>query len=145
MDHQQELAFIQTFVRRDRRGRAQLELLSPKRRAAFIGRLAHRYADALDMRFCTPVPPPNSDSRAIHALLARKGAPATCYAISSAGGLDGRWLPLAEALRAAVGAGLPSILICREGRLGYFEAEQEQGPPPRFLIERAEHAAGPPT
>ena len=145
MDHQQELSFIQTFVRRERRERALLELLSPRRRAAFLNRLAHRYADALDMRFCTPVPPPNSDSQAIQALLARKGAPATCYAISSVDAIDGRWLPLEEALQAALGAGRPTILICREGRLGYFEAEQEQGPPPRFLIERAENAPGRPT
>lgn len=137
MDQQQELAFIQSFVRRERRERARLELLTPKRRFTFLNRLCHTYPDILDMRCCTPVPPAENSCPGILALLRRAGAPADCYAISYEEAIDGRWLPLAEALQAVVGLGLPSVLICRERHLAYFEAEQEQGPPPRFLLQRA--------
>lgn len=138
MDQQQELAFIEHFVRRERRERARLELLTPRRRSTFLNRLCHSYADILDMRHCTPVPAAQNDRSGVLALLRRGGAPADCYAISHDDAIDGRWLLLAEALQAAVGLGLPSVLICRAGRLAYFEAEQAQGPPPRLLLQRGE-------
>ncbi|KAB8141177.1 hypothetical protein F8S13_20465 [Chloroflexia bacterium SDU3-3] len=56
--------------------------------------------------------------------------------LSSIAELDGRELPLAHALERVVGYGLPSVVICIAGRLGYFEAEQEHGPPPRYWLER---------
>ncbi len=61
MDADQEVRFIQAFVRRERRERAQFELLSQKKRGAFLNRLCHTYADIFDARYLTPVPLPNSD------------------------------------------------------------------------------------
>jgi hypothetical protein len=50
--------------------------------------------------------------------------------------LDGREVPLFEALSAVVWSGVPCIVICRPGQLAYFQAEQEVGPPPRYVLER---------
>src|SRR5262249_41786921 len=127
---------IQAFVQRERRERAQFELLSPKRRAAFLNRLCHTYPDILDTRYLKPMPASNSDYRAIVRHLTDKHAPATCYVISTRAELDGQGVGLAEALEKVVGFGLPSIVICVPGKLGYFEAEQEVGPPPRYVLER---------
>jgi len=42
---------------------------------------------------------------------------------------------LSEALEQCVGRGMPNILICIPNQHAYFEAEQEVGPPPRFIIK----------
>jgi hypothetical protein len=137
MDCDQEAGFIQAFVRRERRERAHFELLSPKKRAAFLNRLCHTYQDILDTRYLKSIPAPNSDYRAILRHLTHKHAPATCYVISTLAELDGQRVRLADALEKVVGFGLPSIVICLPGTLGYFEAEQEVGPPPQYVLERA--------
>jgi hypothetical protein len=137
MDYDQEARFIQAFVRRERRERAQVELRSPKKRSAFFHRLSHVYTTVLDVRYLHPIPPPNSDYRAILTDLRRKQAPETSYVLSSISALDGTFIPLADALARVVGFGMPSIVICIPGMLGYFEAEQSYGPPPRFFLEHA--------
>ena len=136
MDRDQDADFIQAFVRRERRERAQVELLSPKRRGAFLNRLCHTYQNILDMRYLKSIPAPNSDYRALLRHLLQKQAPETCYVISTLAELDGQHIRLADALEKVVGLGLPSIIICLPGKLGYFEAEQEVGPPPRYMLER---------
>lgn len=136
MDVGQELIFIEAFVQAQRRERARFELGSAKRRGAFLSRLCHQYADLLDPRYLIPIAPSGASPEAIVALLRGRGAGRSCYAISTIDALDGQVVDLAEGLRRAVGHGLPSILLADPGRLGYFEAEQEQGPPPRFLLVR---------
>jgi hypothetical protein len=138
MDTQQELHFIQAFVRRERRERAQFELLSHKKRGAFLNRLCHAYADVLDTRYLKPLSAPNSDYRAIVQTLRARQAPELCYVISSIRELDGQSVQLTTALERIVGFGLPSIVVCIPERLAYFEAEQEGGAPPRYLLERGE-------
>ena len=136
MDTEKEIQFIRAFVRHERRERAQFELLSPKRRGSFLSRLCHTYSDMFDMRYLKAVSLPNSDYQAIlHALIA-KHAPKRCYVISRITELDGQYVDLPSALERIVGFGLPSIIICRPGILCYFEAEQESGPPPRYVLER---------
>jgi hypothetical protein len=137
MNRDQEVDFLRAFVRRERRERAKFELLSPNKRGAFLNRLCHTYQDILDTRYLKPIPEPNSDYRAVLRHLIQRHAPETCYVISSISELDGQQVRLAEALEKVVGFGLPSIVICLPGILGYFEAEQEHGPPPRYMLERA--------
>lgn len=137
MDVEQEMRFIRSFVRRERRERVQFELLSGKKRGAFLSRLCHGHDDILDARFLKPIPLPNSDYRDILKYLTHKQAPATCYAISTIVELDGAFVPLVDALEKAVGFGLPTIIISIPGKLGFFEAEQEGGPPLRYFLERA--------
>lgn len=142
MNTEQESNFIQAFVRRERRERSRYELLSKKRRSSFINRLCHRYDDIFDARYLKQIPPPNSDCTTILRLLQQKGASDQCYAISASDEIDGKTITLSEALHKAVGYGLPTVLICIPGRLAYFEAEQEIGSPPRYLLVRSQRAAG---
>jgi hypothetical protein len=137
MNIEQEHQFIRAFVRRERRERAQFELRSAKKRGAFISRLCHRYHDILDDRYFQPLIPPNSDYHLIFHELKRHTVPEWCYCISARADLDGRSLPLAHALACAVGYGLPTIILVIPERLCYFEAEQEYGSPPRFILERS--------
>jgi hypothetical protein len=136
MNRKQEIAFIQSFVTRERRDRARFELLFEKKRGRFLNRLSHNYDRVLDTRYLEPIPEPNSDCKTILELLRQEGASAVCYAISANGEIDGETLQLSDALDKAVGFGLPTILICTPGKLAYFEAEQETGPPPRYLLRR---------
>jgi hypothetical protein len=139
MDTEQELRFIQAFVRRERRERAQFELLSHKKRGAFLSRLCHTYADVLDTRYLKPLSAPNSDYRSIVQTLRARQAPEQCYVISCITELDGQSVRLTAALERIVGFGLPSIVICIPETLAYFEAEQVVGPPPRYLLERGKY------
>lgn len=47
--------------------------------------------------------------------------------------IDDKYLKLDEALNIAVGFGMPSLVVCSL-RLAYFEAEQVQGAPPRYIL-----------
>ena len=129
-----EEAFIEYFVQKQRRERLLFELR--KHRGRFLGRLTHGALECLDLRFATALPPPNSDPAAILRLLEARGAGKTCYAISSNDQIDGRILPLSDALYAAVGFGMPSILSCCPGLLAYVETEQVAGPPDRYFLTR---------
>ena len=90
MDRDRETDFIQAFVRRERRERAQFELFSPKKRGAFLNRLCHTFQDILDTRYLKPIPEPNSDYRALLRHLTQRHAPETCYVISTIAELDGQ-------------------------------------------------------
>lgn len=127
-----EQGFVASFVQKDRQDRLVFEL--QKHRGRFLGRFCHTALDYLDPRFVIRLDPPNSDSSAILRLLTAKGAGPKCYAISMNAFIDGRILLLSEALEAAIGFGLPTILSCRPGKLAYIETEQVTGPPERFLL-----------
>jgi hypothetical protein len=58
-----------------------------------------------------------------------------CYVISSREEVDGKEVNLHEALRLCVGYGFPSVLICTPS-LAFYEGEQYQGPPPRFILRK---------
>jgi hypothetical protein len=68
--------------------------------------------------------------------LKNHGAGESCYSISDSEEIDGKELPLLTALEKAVGYGMPSIVSCIPGKLSFFEAEQDYGPPPRFILKR---------
>lgn len=128
-----EEAFVNAFIDQDRRERLLFELRKHR------GRFLQRFNDpvgVLDPRFVTVIKPPNSHPEQILKLLKSKGAPDTCYSISTRDELDGRFMPLAGALKLAVGWGMPSIVSCRLGELVYLETEQEAGPPNRYLLHR---------
>ena len=130
-----EESFVRAFVQKARRERALFELGSKKKRADFFWKLS-RFESVLEGRYMQPIPPPNSDAQSIHDLLRSNGAPSICYLMSFNQRVDGQELPLLEALESSVGMGMPSVVCCLSGKLAYFEAEQEAGPPPRFLLKR---------
>jgi hypothetical protein len=130
-----ESEFVAAFVLPARRERLTFELRSPAKRSRFFQKLSHRYFDYLDERLATPLA--LGDPVSIGELLRRKGAPDSCHVMSDVlRKLDGREVPLLEALPAVVGSGMPCIVICRPLELAYFEAEQTSGAPPRYCLER---------
>ena len=128
-----EEAFVTNFIQKSRRERASFELSSESRRGRFLNRLCHDFVGVFDARYLRPLPD-GEDSVSLRKLLEKRGAKKTCHVISCNDTVDGKELPLGDAIQAVMGYGLPSILICVPDSLAYFEAEQEKGPPPRFLL-----------
>ena len=130
-----ESVFVAVFVLRARRERLTFELRSRAKRSRFFQKLSGRYFDYLDERLASATA--LGDPVSIGKMLLRKGAPANCHVMSGVlPDLDGREVPLFEALSAVVWSGMPCIVICRPGQLAYFQGEQEAGPPPRYVLER---------
>jgi hypothetical protein len=126
--HPHEEAMIRAFVAPPRRTRWLESLASPKRRSGFLDHLNH--CRDIDDRYATPVPS-NAD---VVALLKAHGAPATCYILSATDALDGRELPLAEAVAQAHSGGWGTLLSCIPGRLAYYYDECGER---RMLLKRA--------
>jgi hypothetical protein len=126
-----EAAFIRAFVTPTKRERV-VELLSkPKRRREFLKALAH-FGD-LDSRFCVQIPSAEQSASGIASLLQKRGAPAECYLISEDLALDGKSMPLSDALQKVVAYGMGTLVSCIPGRLGYYEGEARGD---RCLLER---------
>lgn len=125
------LALIEAFVRPERRARLRGLLASTKGRAKLRSGLAHfRY---LDPRYARPIPADVRTAAQIAALLRARGAPTSCYMLSEDGGLDGRELPLEEALEQVLGRGMGTFLSCVPGRLAYYEGEAAND---RYVLDR---------
>lgn len=128
---QHEQALIRAFVIPKRQER-YLELLSkPRRRYDATREFAH--FKHLDMRFAVPIPPSQQNPSGISLMLKSKGAGNVCQVISEYGEIDGKEMPLDEALEEIVGRSMGTFLSCIEGRLAYFEDEDE-----RWILERTE-------
>ena len=70
---------------------------------------------------------------AVEATLRKRGAPATCYVIAANSKLDGRELPLREAVDAIIGMGDGAFMSCVPGRLGIYEYEDMKS---SYLLSR---------
>lgn len=130
-----EIKFVKTFILKNKRERSIYELKSKKKRRDFFSKLCHRYNEIIDPRFMIKIEPPNSSSMDIFQVLRKEGAGENSYLMSFLDELDGKKMSLSEALENCVGIGMPSIVICTPEKLAYFEAEQEAGSPPRFLLK----------
>ena len=126
--HPHEEATIRAFVAPPRRTRWLESLASPKRRRRFLDRLNH--CRDIDERYATPLPS-NAD---VVAILRASGAPGTCYILSDTENLDGRELPLAEAVVEAESGGWGTLISCIPGQLGYYYDECGER---RMLLKRA--------
>lgn len=131
-----EKLFVNSFVLKNKKERSLFELSSNKKRSNFFYKLCHGYNEVFDPKNLKKISEPNSDASAIYKLLVKHGAGKNGYVMSSFDDLDRKTLPLLKALEQCVGRGLPSIVICASGKLAYFEAEQEAGPPPRFILKK---------
>jgi hypothetical protein len=110
--HPAEEATLRTFVARAKRDRLLTLLGSPKRRKRALDELNH--FDDWDARFAQPV----DSSADVLALLRKAGAPATCHVISDSAELDGRDMPLDEAVSACEAHSFASVLCCVPGGAG---------------------------
>jgi hypothetical protein len=123
---------IRAFIRAERSPRYLALLAKRGGREKLRAQLAH--LPDLDLRFAEPIPGSQANPIAVERLLTAKGAPGTCYVLSESAALDGRELPLPQALEQVIGRGIGTLLSCVPGRLAYFEGED---PGRRFILSRA--------
>jgi hypothetical protein len=124
-------ALLRPFLARQYRARYEAVRPGSRRRVELLNKLCHRYEEVLDWRLARP-----AEGVALDKELRALGAAVRCYCLCGPGELDGRELPLAEALAALSGRGLPVLLVCRQGALAYFEPEYERGPGLRYILQR---------
>ena len=125
--NEHERGFLAFLAEPGRRRMEALLELGDKRRAKVRFLLDH--AVLLDPRYSQhltgPVP--------VEAMLRQRGAPSLCYVLAADQDLDGREMPLNEALEAVVGRGHGAFLSCIPGRLGFYEYEDLNR---RYLLAR---------
>ena len=98
-----EQALFAAFVIPAKRER-YVELLGTKRgRERVRGALDH--FNDLDSRFCRKIPSQDTNPAAVLDALRKLGAPPQCHVMSVHGELDGRDMPLSDALQIAIGKG----------------------------------------
>jgi hypothetical protein len=125
--HEQDEAIVRAFISPERRTRWLEQLASAKRRPRMLDRLNH--CRDIDVRYAALLPS-NVD---VVALMRSRGAPATCYVLSSTDEIDGRIMPLEDAVFAAEMGGWGTILSCIPGRLAFYYDECGTR---RMLLER---------
>ena len=132
MDH--EGLFVKAFLRSEKQARWAQFLASAKRRREILDRLNRDlpYQAAL----ATVVPSHQDFPVELERLLRAKGAGPTCHVMVAGLKLDGRELPLAEALQAICLQGSGAVLSCLPGRLAYYRPES---PGAGILLERLPH------
>ena len=129
MGHEEKL--FKAFIVPERRGRYLSLLKSAKKRTKLVNRLPHCHD--IDPRYSRLVPVHLQTSEEIYSLLAAEGAPQTCHVVSELGDVDGRDMPLLEALDAVVASGMGTLLSCIAGKLAYYEGED---PGERYILQR---------
>jgi len=127
-----ESALIRAFIEPKRRERYLGLLASPRGREKLRRGLAH--CRDIDPRFAHELPADVHTPAEIATLLRAKGAPAECTLLAEDAALDGRRLPLEDALAAIVGRGMGTLVSCVPGRLAFYEGED---PGVRYLLERS--------
>jgi hypothetical protein len=122
-----EDATIRAFIVPAKRHRYATLLSNPRKRAALFDGLNHCHD--FDLRYATPLP----STADVTALLRSHGAPATCRVISDCREIDGREMPIEDAVREAAASGSGSLLCCVPGRLAYYVGESGDQ---RLLLRR---------
>src|SRR5258708_31506574 len=115
MDH--EDAFVSVFVVPEKRTRYSDFLRNPKRRAEILNRFCHFFDFVPE--FATSVAR-DSD---LASLLRKRGAGSTVHVIGGRDGLDGRDLPLEDAINEAMVDPSGGVLSCVPGRLALYMQE----------------------
>ena len=113
-----------------RRLEALLELGEKRRRD--VRELLH-HSVRLDPRFAQRLNGGDALSGPVEAILRERGSPSTCYLLAANNDLDGREMPLCQALEAIIGMGHGAFVSCIPGRLGFYEYEDMKS---SYLLSR---------
>ncbi len=105
--------------------------LGDKRRAD-VRELLH-HAVRLDPRFAQHLKGSDAFPGPAEAMLRKRGAPSTCYVLAADSDLDGRELPVRDALEAIMGMSNGAFVSCIPGRLGIYEYESMKS---SYLLQR---------
>lgn len=116
-DHERGLL---VFLAEPSRRRIETLLALGDKRRADARSLLHN-AIHLDRRYAQHLAGRDAFSASVEAMLRKRGAPATCYVFAAGSNLDGRELPLGDALNAIIGTGNGAFVSCIPGRLGFYE------------------------
>jgi hypothetical protein len=127
-----EEALIRAFVAPSRRARYLDRLASSKGRRKFLAEHLYHMAD-LDPLYAHRIEPGMQSVEGIHELLEARGAPESCYVVSTNAELDGTETDLLSALTQTYAEFEGTFISCVPGRLAYFEGEDYNA---RFLLER---------
>jgi len=127
----EEAILIKSFVIRKKQDRLIEFLANPKRRRDATTTLAH-FKDLNPDCVVALARGRNSPAEIADALRAR-GAGETCHVVSEDRAIDGRRMPLIDALEHVVGYGMGTLLSCVPGELAYFEGE---GPKDRCILAK---------
>lgn len=120
MNLRYEEEIIRLFVRKDRKERYLFMLARPDRRDEIVGAL-HGQIE-FDPRFCTALPHA-LDPKYLCGIMKEKGAGEYAYVMSNIEDMDGRVLPLLDALQNTVDATIGTIVYCFEGQVAYYESD----------------------
>jgi len=128
MNH--EAAFVSAFVVPEKRARYLEFLANPKRRHEILNRLGH-FDDFLT-QFATETG--YQQSGVLDGLLRARGAGRLAHVISMSEDLDGREMPLLEALEGVLDYPFGSVVSCLPGRLAFYI--QHEAPTQGFILEK---------
>lgn len=117
----QEAAFVQAFIVKDKQERYLQILANPRRRRTILDRFNH-FLD-FDPRYASFVPKELRTVGKMAQLLTAHGAGKTCHVIADSLGCDGQDLPLRDALAEVIAHDFGSVLCCLSGRLAFHKAE----------------------
>jgi hypothetical protein len=130
--NEHEEAFVRAFIRPERRDRYLHLLGHPKRRQKALNRLSHRLD--LDWKLATRVSAQDQCRATLERLLRREGAGNVCHVLCDSGDVDGRDMPLAEAIDWALSHPFGVVLCCVPGRLALYKEESIGG---LYLLRRS--------
>lgn len=116
-DH--ERGFL-TFLAEPTKRRMETLLELGEKRRPDVRALLH-HSVHLDRRCSRHLTGSQAFAGPIEAILRKRGAPAICYVLSANSDLDGREMPLGDALSAIIGMGDGSFVSCIPGQLGFYE------------------------
>jgi DNA-binding transcriptional ArsR family regulator len=119
-----ESAFVIKFLPPDRRERFLEALANPKRREVFHRHLHHPKDGFLIAKYILPIKPSEQYPRFVIERLEKLGAPPECWTFGNR--LDGKRMPLEEALDVLIGGRSGTIASCIPGKLAYFESEEDR-------------------
>lgn len=134
MNHEE--AFAKAFIISAKRARFLQFLANPKRRKEMLQRLSHGLPYIQTLAWVVPVAQDFPDE--LEKLLRARGAGPTCHVISDGLSIDGKGVPLREALFAICMHGPGAILCCVAGRLAYYKPES---PGQGVILERPQATA----
>lgn len=126
-----EQALFAAFVVPSKRER-YIEMLGTNRQREKVRRALDHFK-YLDPRFCRRLAGRKRNPTEVLNALRQLGAPPDCHVISVNRDLDGRDMPLSDALQTAIGGGQGTFISCINGALGYFEGEE---PGDRYICYR---------
>ena len=112
-----EDATVRAFIVPSKRDRYATLLGNPRKRASFLDGLNH--CRDFDAKYATAL----ASTADVPALLRSHGASETCRVISDYREIDGREMPIDDAVRQAEASGMGTLLCCVPGRLAYYVGE----------------------